>query len=82
MKKTVLALAALIVLSGGALAKEAAKDGHAPAAPSSCTYKSVKLDCAATGSTAKAGPAQETGTTGKRPRLGIDIDPWIMPNTF
>lgn len=81
MKKSAFALAALVAFSGSALAGEAAKGKHAPAAPA-CVEKTVKLDCAPTGSVARPAPAQETGTAGKGPRLGIDIDPWIMPNTF
>ncbi|RWK41970.1 MAG: hypothetical protein EOR46_14385 [Mesorhizobium sp.] len=43
----------------------------------------MKLDCGATGSVEKAGAATHKGSTEhKDPRLGIDIDPWIVPSAF
>jgi hypothetical protein len=78
MKTTALAFAALVALSGAAFAGEAAKTSTAPAA---CTQAlKAKVDCTATGSVEKA---QNTGKAdAKGPRLGIDVNPWIMPSTF
>ena len=82
MKNTALALAALLALSGSAFAGEAAKsDTAAPAACADTTLKAA-LDCKATGSIEKI--RQDTASDGNhaKPRLGIDINPWIMPSTF
>lgn len=79
MKKTVLALASVLAFSGAAFA--CAKQPLAAA----CTHTNanVKLDCGATGSVEKAGAATKAGSAeGKGPRLGIDVNPWIMPSTF
>ena len=82
MKKTALALAALVALSGAALAGETAKN-DAGAAPAACVATTVRanLDCAATGSIDKAGSAAgDTATGGKK--LGIDLNPWSVTNGF
>jgi hypothetical protein len=81
MKNTALALAALLALSGSAFAGEAAKANAAPAACAETTLK-AKLDCKATGSIEKARPHAASVKADAKPRLGIDIDPWIMPSTF
>ncbi|GLS40734.1 hypothetical protein GCM10010869_63310 [Mesorhizobium tianshanense] len=79
MKTTVLALAAVLAFSGAAHAGQNQPGKQAPA--TACADASVKLDCGATGSVEKAGAAKGP-TENKGPRLGIDIDPWIVPSTF
>ncbi|MER8439426.1 DUF680 domain-containing protein [Mesorhizobium sp. M1312] len=80
MKKITLALVAVLAFSGAAFAGQSQPGKQAPAA---CADTSVKLDCGATGSVEKAGSATRDGSTeNKDPRLGIDIDPWIVPSTF
>jgi hypothetical protein len=79
MKKTALALATLVALSGAAFAGESHKAGAAPAACADTTLK-AGIDCTATGSVEK--PADSGKAAAKGPRLGIDINPWIMPGTF
>jgi hypothetical protein len=79
MKTPALALAALVALSGAAFAGETAKKAPAPAACVETTLKG-KIDCTATGSVEK--PADSAKAATKGPRLGIDINPWIMPSTF
>ncbi|MET3661862.1 DUF680 domain-containing protein [Aquamicrobium ahrensii] len=75
MKTAIVALSALLVLSGVGMA--ASGPAQAPAA--SCvavdrtTGKKVKVDCASTGSISKA--ANEGRTSG--PRLGIDVNPFV-----
>lgn len=82
MKTTALALAGLVALSGAAFAGETVNSHQAPA---TCveTATKAKLDCAATGSIETTHPAtgQDTAET-RGPRLGIGINPWIMPTTF
>ncbi|CDX28153.1 conserved exported hypothetical protein [Mesorhizobium plurifarium] len=75
MKKTLLALAAVLAFSGAAFAGAHQPAKHAPAA---CvrTNTNVILDCTATGSVEKA-DANKTQT--KSPRLGIDVNPWFVP---
>ena len=82
MKKTALALATLVALSGAAFAGETAN--KTTTAPAACveTRLKAKVDCAATGSVEKASPAQSGKADAKGPRLGIDVNPWIMPSTF
>ncbi|RWN63706.1 MAG: DUF680 domain-containing protein [Mesorhizobium sp.] len=84
MKKTILTLAAVLALSGMAFAGQSQPGKQAPQAPQApCADTSIKLDCGATGSVEKAGSVTRDGSTEKRePRLGIDIDPWIVPSTF
>ncbi|TIO10447.1 DUF680 domain-containing protein [Mesorhizobium sp.] len=79
MKKTMLALAAVLAFSGAAYAGQNQPGKQAPAA--ACVDASVKLDCGATGSVEKTDTAKGS-TENKGPRLGIDIDPWIVPSTF
>lgn len=79
MKKTIFALVAVLALSSAALAGQS-QPGKPAAA---CADTNVKLDCGATGSVEETGPATHKGSTeNKDPRLGIDIDPWIVPSTF
>ncbi|UVC17406.1 DUF680 domain-containing protein [Mesorhizobium onobrychidis] len=81
MKKTIFALAAVLAFSGAAFASESQLGKQVPAA--ACADTNVKLDCGATGSVEKSGSATRNGSTeNKDPRLGIDIDPWIVPSTF
>jgi hypothetical protein len=80
MKTTALALATLVALSGAAFAGENAKTSTAPAA---CTQTlKAKVDCTATGSVEKSRPADSGKADQKGPRLGIDVNPWILPSTF
>ncbi|MDG4851013.1 MULTISPECIES: DUF680 domain-containing protein [unclassified Mesorhizobium] len=76
MKKTILALAALLAFSGAAFAGGIQPAKHAPAA---CTQANTNqaLDCAATGSVEKTDAANIQTT--KSPRLGIDVNPWFVP---
>ena len=52
-----------------------------PAATCVDTKTNVKLDCASTGSVEKKGATENT-VDGKGPRLGISINPWIVPSAF
>jgi hypothetical protein len=79
VKKTALALAALFVLSGGAMAAQSAKTKTKPAP--ACTQTTTNVDCVATGSVETPNTNAAPATT-KGPRIGIDINPWIMPSTF
>ncbi|MDX8477724.1 DUF680 domain-containing protein [Mesorhizobium sp. VK24D] len=76
MKKTILALAAVLAFSGAAFAGSNQPAKHAPAACAQ-TKANVTLDCSATGSIEKA-DAAKTQTT-KGPRLGMDVNPWFVP---
>ncbi len=82
MKKTVLTLAAVLSLSGSAFADGATQPVKQEPATTACVdaRTHVKLDCSATGSLEKATHTAETGTKG--PRLGISVNPWIMPSSF
>ncbi|CCV05446.1 conserved exported hypothetical protein [Mesorhizobium metallidurans STM 2683] len=83
MKKTVLTLAAVLVFSGAAIAGSSQPAKQAPAAACIHTNANVKLDCVATGSVEKVGGATKTGPVDRKgPKLGIDINPWIVPSTF
>jgi hypothetical protein len=81
MKKAIFALVAVLAFSGAAFAGQSQPGKQAPAA--ACADTSIKLDCGATGSVEKTGKATHKGSAeNKDPRLGIDIDPWIVPSTF
>lgn len=77
MNKTLLALATVLALSGSAFA---ANNTHstkqAPAATCVDTTTNAKLDCAVTGS------VEKSDVKAKSLRLGIEINPWIVPSTF
>ncbi|BCG92953.1 DUF680 domain-containing protein [Mesorhizobium sp. 131-2-1] len=79
MKKSVLALATVLAFSGAAFAGTSHQAKQAPAA--ACVQTNVKLDCGTTGSIEKTGTTTKTDAA-KGPRLGIEIDPWIVPSTF
>ncbi|MER9946954.1 DUF680 domain-containing protein [Mesorhizobium sp. M0047] len=82
MKKTLFTLAAVLALSGSAFAASAPHMvKHASATTCVDTKTDVKLDCASTGSVEKKGATENTAE-GKGPRLGISIDPWIVPSSF
>ncbi|MFD1986010.1 DUF680 domain-containing protein [Mesorhizobium newzealandense] len=82
MKKTLLTLAAVLALSGSAFAASATQPvKQAPSATCVDTRTHVKLDCTSTGSVEKKGATENTAE-GKGPRLGISINPWIVPSTF
>jgi len=75
MKTAIVALAALLALSGAGVA--APQPAHNP--PATCiavdqaTGKQVKVDCASTGSIGRnAGEGRTAG-----PRLGIDVNPFV-----
>lgn len=79
MKRTALALAAVIAATGLATAKDAhVSKPHAPAA---CIETSQKLDCGTTASISRDpnGAPVTTSATKAQPRLGIDVNPWIVP---
>ena len=76
MKKTILALAAVLAFSGAAFAGASQPAKHATTA-CTLTKPNVKLDGTATGSVEKA-DASKTQTT-KGPRLGMDVSPWFVP---
>ena len=82
MKKIVLTLAAVLSLSGSAFAANTTHPvKHVQATTCVDTKTNVKLDCTATGSLEKKGATENTAE-GKGPRLGISINPWIVPSTF
>jgi hypothetical protein len=82
MKKTLLTLAAVLALSGSAFAANTTHPvKHVPAATCIGTKTNVKLDCTSTGSVEKKG-SKETTADSKGPRLGISINPWIVPSAF
>ena len=77
MNKTLLTLAAVLALSGSAFAgSNNSSTKHAPAATCVSTTTNAKLDCATTGS------VEKSDVKAKGPRLGIEINPWIVPSTF
>lgn len=77
MKKTLLTLAAVLALSGSAFAASATQPvKQAPAATCVDARTHVKLDCSATGSIEKT----TSSTESKGPKIGIDINPWIVPS--
>lgn len=81
MQRTILALAAVLATSGLAMAK----DTHTtkPHTPAACSeMASGKLDCGATGSVRDdRGPLTTNSIrTSDKPRVGIDINPWIVPS--
>jgi hypothetical protein len=77
VKNTAHALAALFALSGGAMAAQSTKAKTKPAP--TCTQATTELDCAPTGSLEKV---TKPATTTTQPKLGIDVNPWIMPGSF
>jgi len=80
VKKTALALAALLALSSGAMAAQAKQPSTAKADPATtCAQSATKLDCSSTGSLEKA---KSTAAPNEGPRLGIAVNPWIMPSPF
>jgi hypothetical protein len=82
MKKTLLTLATVLAFSGSAFAASAAHPVKQASAATCVEAKThVKLDCASTGSVEKKGSAENT-VDGKGPRLGISINPWIVPSSF
>jgi hypothetical protein len=82
MEKTLLTAAAVLALSGSAFAANTTHPvKHATVAACVDTKTNVKLDCASTGSVEKKGATENTAQ-GKGPRLGISIDPWMVPSSF
>lgn len=86
MKKTVLAIAALAAFTGAAFAGEPVQTTQ----PNACIQSNanvkqadVKLDCVSTGSVEARHSAVNPGSAeAKTPRLGIEVNPWIMPSSF
>lgn len=77
MQKTLLTLAAVLALSGSAFAASATQSvKQAPSTICVDARTHVKLDCSATGSIEKTTSSAES----KGPRIGIDINPWIVPS--
>ncbi|MBZ9996550.1 DUF680 domain-containing protein [Mesorhizobium sp. BH1-1-4] len=82
MKKTLLTLAGVLALSGSAFAANTTHAiKHVPAAACVDTRTNVKLDCASTGSVDKKASTEATADD-KGPRLGITVNPWIMPSAY
>ena len=81
MKKAILTLAAVLAFSGAAFAGSTQPTKQAPVTACVHAKTNVKLDCGTTGSVEKTGTTTKTDAA-KGPRLGIDIDPWIVPSTF
>ncbi|CAN7376969.1 DUF680 domain-containing protein [Mesorhizobium amorphae] len=80
MKKTILTLAAVLAFSGAAFAGSTQPTKQAPVTACVHAKTNVKLDCGTTGSVEKTGAAKTDAAKG--PRLGIEINPWIVPSTF
>ncbi|MDH4988126.1 DUF680 domain-containing protein [Aminobacter anthyllidis] len=79
MRRTILALAALAATSGFAMANDTHKTTHAPVACSQ-TISGQKLDCGSTGSIKDdKGPQTTNSINAEKPRIGIDVNPWIVP---
>ncbi|AMS44155.1 MULTISPECIES: hypothetical protein [Aminobacter] len=79
MRRTILALAALAATSDFAMANDTTKTTHKPTMCSQ-TVSGEKVDCGSTGSTRDdRGPATTNSIGAKKPRVGIDINPWIVP---
>jgi len=77
MNKTLLALATVLALSGSAFAaSNNVSPKQAPAATCVDATTHAKLDCGVTGS------VEKSEVKAKGPRLGIEINPWIVPSTF
>ena len=77
MNKILLALATVLALSGSAIAgSSTVSPKQAPAATCVDTKTHAKLDCSVTGS------VEKSNVKAKGPRLGIEINPWIVPSTF
>ena len=77
MNKTLIALAAVLALSGSAFAgSNNVSTKHATAATCVDTTTNAKLDCSVTGS------VEKSDVKAKGPRLGIEINPWIVPSSF
>lgn len=78
MKKTVLALVAVVALSGSAFAANA--DASKKAQSPQCK---ATVDCTVTGSVDQTSTSTKDAVS--RPgqkKLGIDVNPWIFPTTF
>jgi len=81
MKKTSLALTAVLAFSGAALAGTTHQPNkQAPVATCIDAKTGVKLDCGATGSLEKA--TDGGSAAGQRPKLGIDVNPWFVPGAL
>ncbi|MBE1207267.1 DUF680 domain-containing protein [Aminobacter carboxidus] len=80
MRRTILALAALAATSGFAMANDTHKTTHEPTVCSQ-TASGKKLDCGSTGSVSNdRGPATTNSISAEKPRVGIDVNPWIVPS--
>ena len=76
MRRTILALAAVLTTSGLAMAKDTHKTAPAPAG-CNATMSKQKVDCGTTGSIKEPSPSVTKGS--ETPRLGFDMNPWIVP---
>lgn len=80
MRRTILALAALAATSGFAMANDTHKTTPQPTACTQ-TISGQKLDCGPTGSIKDDKGPQTTNAIGAdKPRVGIDVNPWIVPS--
>jgi hypothetical protein len=78
MNKAILALAAVLAVSGSAFAGTCKTDRQAAACIDGRT--NVKLDCTATGSIENKGSAtRDNSADSQGPRLGIGNNPWTGP---
>ncbi|MEO5326357.1 DUF680 domain-containing protein [Mesorhizobium sp. CC13] len=78
MRRTVLALAAMLAATGMVTAKDARTPR--PQAPAACSDNGQKLDCTPTGSIKDRGPhTTDSISAPQTPRMGIDVNPWIVP---
>jgi hypothetical protein len=80
VKTTAFALATLLALSSGAMAAQSNQPVTTKAdTATTCAQSATKLDCSSTGSLEKSKPVVAPS---EGPRLGIGVNPWIMPSTF
>lgn len=83
MKTPIITLAVILAFAGAAFAGTTQPAKHTKTAACVETKGNVKLDCGVTGSLDKQSATTRTRSTeGKGPRLGISINPWIMPGNF
>lgn len=80
MRRTVLAIAAILAATGFAAAKAPPVQEPSELAACANTHASQELDCTLTGSIELSEGDEATRSNGREPRMGIDISPWIVPS--